>query len=682
MHVRKLDPQDFVAAYDAAFQFLYPWEGVVETPFGAAWGLVKPGERTRSHMHHEGETFFIVRGRGTLKVGEESRSVSAGDMIFLPPLNGHELTNTAEEDLLFLTIYWEDLKLLSERPRRETAAAGHRPRQVLVTATPPTPNGDLHVGHLSGPYLAADIHTRYLRLRGVPARYLSATDDHQSYVTLKGEQLGTSSRDTADRFGERMVSTLEEARIELDWCARPARPTYPLALVQRFFAELWEKGHLVAREAPSLFCEPCGRQLFGAFVGGRCPHCGAGSNGNSCEVCGRPNDCVDLLEPRCNRCGGRPEVRPLERIFFPLGRFEEDLRRYHASVAMSPHLRALCDGMLADGLPDIAASHAASWGVPVPVEGFEDQRIFEWLEMAPGYLAATQEMGEVLGGPAWPELWSAEDTEIVQFFGFDNGYYHAVLFPALFFAWDRSIRPPRTFVTNEFYRLEGAKFSTSRGHAVWGSEILERLSPDVVRFYLAYTNPETEQTNFVESELAAVVRRELSEGWEPWLRQLGEKVAWEYGGQAPATGVWTAQQVCFYDSLGEIAERVGRAYEAATFSPQTASHALCELVAAARRFAASEEHWRPLEKRSDERRTAVALELAAARALALLSLPIMPDFAERLWRALGGAGPVAAQSWEETPDFVPPGQPVGDLAPSFGRAVREKAPKSLHSVAG
>jgi methionyl-tRNA synthetase len=531
-----------------------------------------------------------------------------------------------------------------------------------VTATPPTPNGDLHLGHLSGPYLRADVYSRALRMRGVEAYYLTGIDDHQSYVALKGERVGMTADEAADHFGALMAASLRSARIHPDLVVRPRRSAHHVPFVQEFFARLLADGHLVLRDAAALFCDGCREFIFEAYASGACPHCGSGSGGNACEVCGRPNDCADLGGARCNRCGEAPSVRSYPRLYFPLAPWTARLREYWASAHMGPHLASLCERMVADGLPEVAVSHAAEWGIPVPAPGPEGQRIYVWFEMAAGYLAATLDLARAKGlDGGWEPFWKEPGTPVVQFFGFDNGYFHAVLFPALFFAYDGRIRPPSTFVTNEFYRLEGLKFSTSRGHAIWGQDFLARVPADAVRFHLALTGPETEQTNFGADEFAGTVRGELAGRWGEWLERLGAAVRHECGGAAPAPGAWTHEHHEFLARLRGWAEAVDQAYQARTFSPARAARTLAELVAGARRFGAAEEHWRGV--REGERRTGLALELAAARTLALLAAPLMPDFAAALWCDLGHGDPLEAEGWEGGPALPLPGRPVRLGAP-------------------
>jgi methionyl-tRNA synthetase len=655
MHFQRLEPAKLFDAYGIRVQPLYPWEGVVEPPFGAAWAVVAPGQSTKHHGHQEGETFFVAQGRGVMRIGDEAVEVRAGDVVYQPPFERHTLENTSTaEDLVFLTVWWEDLKLWADRKEGTESEAA---RRVLVTAAPPTPNGELHVGHLSGPYLAGDIHARYLRLRGAEVHYVFGSDDNQSYVQTNAARLGMAPQEAADLLSGKIEEVLAAARIEVEELVRPNASPWHGKTVQDFFRRLWEQGKLEAREALSPYCEACQRYLYEAYIRGRCPHCGSPSGGNLCEDCGQYNDCIDLLDAVCTGCGDPPSRRSFTRLYFPLSRHADELREYWEHVAMGPGLRSLCEQVLAAGLPDIAVTHVADWGIPVPVQGFEDQRIFVWCEMAPRYLAYAQHLG---GG--WERFWKSDDAAVVQCFGFDNGFYYAAFLPALLRAFDPEIRLPQAFLMNEFYLLDGAKFSTSRRHAIWGKDILAAVPADVLRWYLAANGPEVAGTNFTMAEFAGAADRELLGEWQPWLAELATRVRGEFGGQVPATGDWTPEHRRFFNRLEALTAEAATAYEARTFSPQRATRVLGELVREARRFAKSELGWRRVPSRSQERRTAAALELLAAKLLAVLSSPILPDFAARLWRDLGFETPFAEHRWEDRPAWVPAGQALQGLA--------------------
>jgi len=668
MHIQSLDPEKLFEAYGIEVQMLYPWPGVVEPPFGAAWAVVAPGGQSKHHAHQEGETFLFAKGQGVMRVGDESHEVKTGDVVYQPPFQAHTLVNTSEtEELLFLTVWWEDLALWAGSAGRKTegaAKAPERPLRTMVSAAPPTPNGDLHVGHLSGPYLAGDVHARYLRSRGVEAHYIFGTDDNQSYTKTNGVRLGLGAQEAADKVAGEIASTLKAAGIELDEFVRPNASPHHVRMTRELFQRLYDGGHLVARETPSPWCDTCERYLYEAYIRGRCPHCGSPSGGNLCEDCGRPNDCVDLLDSVCTQCGNAPSRRSFTRLFFPLSRWAAELKEYHLQVGMNPGLRALCEQVIAAGLPDMAVTHVSDWGIPVPVAGYEDQRIFVWCEMAPRYFSYAQHLGD------WEAYWKSEQAEFVHCFGFDNGFYYAVFLPAMYMAYDRGLKLPAAFIMNEFYRLDGQKFSTSRRHAIWGRELLAEVPADVMRFYLAYTAPEVEGTNFTLADFEATCDRELG-AWQSWLASLWERVRRDHGGKVPATGDWTAEHRRFFERLEALSAAAATAYEARTFSLQRAARVLCELVREARRFGKAEAAWSRVPERGEERRTAAALELLAAKTLATLAAPILPAVAARLWRALGYASPLADHRWEERPSWVPPGQMVRGTAEPYFPSVRE-----------
>jgi methionyl-tRNA synthetase len=499
-------------------------------------------------------------------------------------------------------------------------------------------------------------------MRGREAIYLSGSDENQSYVVTKARQKGWTPRDTADRFADRVEAAFAALAIEPTVFARPASSRYHTRFCQEFFARLLANGKIERRTTPTLHCESCKRYLFEAHVSGTCPHCGHGSDGSACEDCARPNDCIDLLDPRCNQCGATPTVVETERFFFPLSRYEGLLRAYLSSVAMSPHMRALCETMLTDGLPDIAVSHLADWGIEVPVEGFSNQVIYVWFEMCPGYLAASQQAADRSDAfSSWEDIWKAPDTEIVQFFGFDNGYFHALLFPALLMAYDPQIRLPSVFVTNEFYLLDGQKFSSSREHAIWATDFAARQPADWVRFYLSLDRPECRRTNFTEVGYHSTISRELEGAWLPWLRGVGQRAIDEFDGLAPATATYTAAQKRFFGKLLGLIAAMEEALDLTSFSPPQSVGVLCDLVHTSAAFGATEAYLKGVDALRHERRTAVALELAAVRTLATLAAPVLPSLAGQLWQALGflDDGP---QRWATAPTFIPVGQDVSCLS--------------------
>jgi methionyl-tRNA synthetase len=513
---------------------------------------------------------------------------------------------------------------------------------AIVSGSPPTPNGDLHLGHISGPYSGADVFTRARRLRGDDAELLLGSDVHQSYLPEKARELGDDVHAVAARFDddiERLFTRLGLANRQF---VRPQESAFHSALVQGFFLRLYATGAIEARETPSLYCGACSCHLVDAYVTGTCPHCGNDDcDGNLCERCAWPNSCVDLIDPRCNLCGDTPTTSTLLRLVFPLSAYADTLRRYHESAVLSPQLEALCDELLASGLPDIAVSQPMPWGVPVTIPGFEHQRYFVWAEMVPGYLSALADSLHLRGRAAadWRDEWNRADA--VQFFGWDNGYFHTLLFPALMAAYDAELRLPAALLTNEFYQLDDLKFSTSRQHAIWGNSFLAVVSADVCRFVLALDRPEHRQTSFSLERFHALANDELAGRWQGWLEGVVARAA-----ALPGAVALTPSHARFVCGLETLAADCLQSYSAEHFSTGRVARALVELVARARDFSETQARARAAGTGVGDalRASAVTAEATAARLLAQLAAPIMPTFGQALWTALGESGePV----WDE-----------------------------------
>jgi methionyl-tRNA synthetase len=522
-----------------------------------------------------------------------------------------------------------------------------------LTATPPTPNGELHIGHMAGPYIAVDVLRRFLTAQGEEVLMTTGLDDHQSYVHTRGLRDGLTPEQVADSYGARIVSAWWQAGVEFDRVVEPrVLPGYA-DFVRRFFAKLHTGGAIVPRVRPLPYCTRCDKWLYEAYVSGGCPHCGAGSNGNACEACGRPNECGDLLSPACVTCGEPAELRDQERLFLPLAPFADRLATYWAQVDMPPHLRVLCEKMHADGMPEIAVSHPSSWGVPVPVQGFEDQRIYVWFEMAPGYLL---EHTAVDPRP---------DVAPIQFFGFDNGYFHAVLFPALFMAWDSALPLAKCFVVNEFYQLDGKKFSTSRRHAVWALEGLAECGQDVLRWHVLRDRPHGRQTSFSRSDLKRA-RDHLEIEWNGWLAGLFDALAAETGGKVPDERPSGPHWSLLEGRLTRLVAELKEAYSAEGFDSRRAVDLLDEVVRLGRDYGFVHEHERHGPASAGRYRAALAGQLAVAAALAAWAAPVLPQGCTRLSHALGltPGGPVDAVGLAVPTGVTPLALPDGPL---FGR---------------
>jgi methionyl-tRNA synthetase len=633
--------------HDVLFKDIYPWDQIEDTPFGSSLAIVQPGGRTMLHSHDPAETFIICRGIGTISVNGESEKVAAGDVIYLPPQCVHDLHNDSPtEDLVFVSVFWK---------ARVQASMHAAPR--LILPSPPTPNGPLHLGHLAGPYLLADVLRRYYRMFGMNAQLVCLTDDHQSYVADRAGVEGRAPAELASHFGDEIERALTAFGAAPDVRIASSRDEAYRAAVAARFQKLVADGKLEAREANTLHCAKCDLALYDSFVRGKCPHCGGEAFGSLCEKCNEPFDSADLVKPRCDRCGEVPEARTTRRLLFPLAPYAPALTEYHRRMRLSPKLRALATRWLERGYAP-AASQPGTWGIPV--DGFPGQIISPWFEVA-------------LAGTYLRERYAAT-ADVVCCFGYDNAYLYLIQDPAVSLALDASVPLPAELAANEFLMLEDGKMSTSRMRALDANAVLSRVPADLVRLYLAKIRPEDAPTN-ANIQVAQMFMFTVTRYWQTWLSRLGAAIAKEADGRAPAAAnpslvPWSHEQQQFLRELDGVVARARRGYDACSL--KEASNAIHELVERATNFGAQQQHLADLPALEVQRATGLALELAAARTLAMIVAPIMPAFAHQLWRSLGETGGIP---WIDDVGPIPAEQPISLATEVF-------FPPMINSMAG
>ncbi|MBT2454874.1 class I tRNA ligase family protein [Streptomyces sp. ISL-86] len=645
-----------IASYDADVleqAFGIDMSGVEGLGTGAGWGRVAPGRASERHQHDETELFVIVTGRGEFLVDGERHTAEPGTVVLFEPFEPHVLENTGEGDLVFFTQYWRDAE------RAMTSAGnpvrkGFGDRPVFVFSTPPTPNGDLHLGHLSGPYLGADAFTRFQRMTGAEAYHLTGSDDYQSYVVGAARKEGRTPAETAAHYSAEIAETLRLMDIPLDqYTVTDQDPAYREGL-QDFFSRVVDSGQVAVTEQEALFDAESGQYLYEVDVKGGCPGCGGGTSGNICEECGEPNTVADLTDPRSASSEAAPRTAPAARWSLPLHAFAADVRAHHKLGRVPARLRELADRLFRRPSMDIPITHPSAWGVEPHENSTEGQVIWVWPEMSYGFLHGIQSLGSRLGRP-WQAANPAQDWKIVHFFGYDNSFYHSVLYPVLYKLAFPGWTPDIDYHVNEFYLLEGQKFSTSRRHAIWGKEILNPDTVDAVRYFLASTRPEGLRTNFQRAAYENTLDETLIGTWQAWLNSLGARIDKQYGGTAPDAGNWTPEHSAFLARLGARLTAVTGALGNDAFSLNQAAAELDGIVCDTVRFTRAEGLLADTAGWENENRTAIALELAAARLLAHAAFPVMPRFAARLAAALGMDAP---GTWPRTVELVAAGSEI------------------------
>nr|WP_240956522.1 class I tRNA ligase family protein [Micromonospora sp. HNM0581] len=434
---------------------------------------------------------------------------------------------------------------------------------VIVVPATPTSNGGLHVGHLAGPYLAADVYARYQRALGRFVVHTTCTDDSQSFVATRAASLGMAPadlvRDATARIGQAFTA-LGATLVGLP----PIDETYRRTVLD-FVTAQHQAGAFELRTVRFPFSRRAGVCLYDALVSGTCPTCLAQSSGGACEACGHPNNFDELLDPSYTLDPTDDvEFREVEILVLPLERLRDELTDYYArhTPQWRPNARDLVMELLANPLPDVPVTVPGRWGLPAPFAETPGQRLYPWIEAMPAVIYSTWWSAGKLGRPAerTDQLWLADTRPtIVYFHGYDNVFHWGMLDLAMLLSHPQRYAIPTVTVTNEFYELDRSKFSTSRNHLVSAIELLERVPRDLARFYLALTAPEFQRTNFTETDLRYTVTTRLVEPWNRLATALDELTIPD-GTVLPVSPAGLAR-------ARTVADRLGRPYQDDRFSP-------------------------------------------------------------------------------------------------------------------
>ncbi|HHV04517.1 MAG: methionine--tRNA ligase [Bacteroidales bacterium] len=381
-------------------------------------------------------------------------------------------------------------------------------KRYLITSALPYANGPIHIGHLAGVYIPADIYVRYLRLRGRKVCFVGGSDEHGVPITIKARQLGITPQDIVDKYHVQIKESFSRLGITFDIYSRTTSKIH-YKTASDFFKKLYNEGKFLEKENEQYFDPQANVFLADRYITGTCPRCGhKGAYGDQCEKCGSTLSPEELIEPRSSISGSIPEKRKTKHWYLPLDRYESWLRKWilEDHKEWKPNVYGQCKSWLDNGLQPRAVSRDLDWGVPVPVEGGEGKVLYVWFDAPIGYISNTIE----LFPDTWEEWWKDENTKMVHFIGKDNIVFHCIVFPCMLKAHGGYILPENV-PANEFLNLEGEKISTSRNWAVWLHEYLEELpgKEDVLRYTLCSTMPETKDNDFTWKDFQARNNNEL-----------------------------------------------------------------------------------------------------------------------------------------------------------------------------
>ncbi len=510
---------------------------------------------------------------------------------------------------------------------------------MLVCAAWPYANGPIHLGHLAGCLLPADIFARFHRLSGADVLMVSGSDQHGTPITVQAEERGMSPKEVADEFHRVNSRALQDVGISFDLYFHTSHPNHRSA-VQDFFRTLMENGYIYEKEVLSPRCTKCERFLPDRYVEGGCPHCQSeGARGDQCDSCGNTLDPQELVEPRCKLCGSGPEFTMTPHFFFRLSAFQGQLEKYvEFSKHWRPSVMNFTRNWLASGLKDRAATRDLTWGVKVPVDGWEDKRLYVWLEAVMGYYTTSLEWARRSGDAgAWEPYWKNPSTKGYYFMGKDNIPFHTIIWPALLMGMG-DLNLPYDVPANEYMMLDSAQFSKSRKHAIYVPAYMERLEVDTLRFHLTAMMPEGRDSDFTWEDLVQRNNSELVGTLGNFIHRTLTFTHKHFGAVPETKGDLKGPgEGEVLDGIIAHAGKCADAYRECRF--RDALREIMSLATLGNRYFDHRAPWTQIKGDRDACGVTLAMSLAIVKALNVMMAPILPHAALRLWRMYGDTVP-------------------------------------------
>jgi methionyl-tRNA synthetase len=547
------------------------------------------------------------------------------------------------------------------------------PERILVCVAWPYARSSTHVGQVAGSMLPGDIFARYHRMAGHEVLMVSGSDEHGTPITIDADREGISPRELVARYHPQIVAVARRLGISWDLYTETTTPNH-YRVTQEMFLRLLERGFLFRDTMESPYCPTDYRFLPDRYIEGTCPYCGyVGARGDQCDNCGRTLDPTQLIEPRCRICGSRKkpiEIRPTEHYFLDLPRFEERLLTWlnDRRSFWRPAVSNLALTWIKEGLKPRAITRDLDWGVPVPVAGFEDKRIYVWFDALIGYYSASREWAERQGDSArWERWWrlgsgGEEPSKSYYFIGKDNITFHTIVWPAILMGAGDLVLP-HDVPANEFMIMGGQKASTSRGNVIWTSDVLDRYGADPLRYYLAATMPEARDTVFTYEELVRRNNDELVAAYGNAAHRVLTFAQRHFQGRVPAPGALRPADAAILAEVQRAVPAAAAAIEAVRLRDGLAE--ALTLARAANRYLDERAPWRAIKTDSTDAATTVCVMLQVLNALKILFAPYLPFSSQQLHELLGFSGDVARAAWQAEP--VPAGQTLPTPTPLFAK---------------
>ncbi len=505
-------------------------------------------------------------------------------------------------------------------------------KRTLVTAALPYANGGVHIGHLAGVYVPADIYARYLRLKNRPVLFVCGSDEHGVPITIRARKEGITPQQVVDRYHNIIKDSFRDFGISFDIYSRTSSATHRETASQ-FFKTLYDKGAFVEQESEQLYDEEAKTFLADRYITGECPHChNERAYGDQCEKCGRDLSPTELINPKSAISGSTPVMKKTKHWYLPLNEHQEWLKKWilEDHKEWRANVYGQCKSWLDMDLKPRAVTRDLDWGIPVPVEGAEGKVLYVWFDAPIGYISNTRE----LLPETWETWWKSEDTRLIHFIGKDNIVFHCIVFPAMLKA-EGSFILPDNVPSNEFLNLEDDKISTSRNWAVWLDEYLTDFpgKQDVLRYVLTANAPETKDNNFTWRDFQARNNNELVAVYGNFVNRALVLTKKYFDGKVPACGELTEADRAVIDEFKGVKDEVERLLEAFRF--RDAQKEAMNLARIGNKYLADSEPWKVFKTDAERVKTILNIALQLVANLSIAFEPFLPFSSAKLRTMLG-----------------------------------------------
>jgi len=508
-------------------------------------------------------------------------------------------------------------------------------KRHTITSALPYANGPIHIGHLAGVYVPADIYVRYLRLKGEEVIFIGGSDEHGVPITIKARQQGVTPQEVVDKYHGMIKKSFEEFGISFDVYSRTSAPVHH-ETASDFFKVLYDQGEFIENTSEHYYDKEAGQFLADRYITGTCPHCGyEKAYGDQCENCGTSLSPTELINPRSALSGNIPVLKETKHWYLPLDKYEGELRGWILEGHKDdwkPNVYGQCKSWIEQGLQPRAVTRDLNWGVKVPLPNTEGKVLYVWFDAPIGYISATREWAEEKNED-WKKWWKDPDSRLIHFIGKDNIVFHCIIFPSML-RHEGSYILPENVPAFEFLNLEGDKISTSRNWAVWLHEYLEEFpgKEDVLRYVLTSNAPETKDNDFTWKDFQAKNNNELLAIFGNFVNRTIVLTHKYFDGKVPGLNELKYEDKKVIESLGSFPEHIGGSLDRFRFREALAG--MMNLARLGNKYLTDTEPWKLFKSDPDRVNTVLNISLQICANLSVLASPFLPHTCEKLRKML------------------------------------------------